>query len=158
MNVKIIGGEYDQQIVETYTLGAVRYFRDDLLECNVRLDLHEWQDISEFICPNCKTQWGDKLEMMTCPCLDQQKTGKIAQYIILCRKDKIVRYDDELFSKVMGFPCDNAIDCNMDEENVEYYIDEYNECYPRIISKKDLIEKCSEIDITLAELKTNSIV
>lgn len=64
-----------------------------------------------------------------------------------------MRYDDELFSKVMGFPCDSIIECNMKEDHIEYYRDEYNESFPYEISKEDLEEKCLLLGLTLKDLE-----
>ena len=49
-----------------------------------------------------------------------------------------MRYNDELFSKVMGFACSSIIECNMKESHIEYWKDSYNESYPYEISKEEL--------------------
>lgn len=64
-----------------------------------------------------------------------------------------MRYDEELFSKVMDRECECPIECNMDEENIEYYLDESNEDYPYKISKIELEKKCILHDITLKDLE-----
>lgn len=56
-------------------------------------------------------------------------------------------YNEELFGKAIGqenVSC--PIECNMDEDNIEYYIGDNT--YPNIISKEELKLKCKENKIS----------
>ncbi len=60
-------------------------------------------------------------------------------------------YNEELFGKAIGqenVSC--PIECNMDEDNIEYYIGDNT--YPNIISKEELKLKCKENKISYVVL------
>lgn len=60
-------------------------------------------------------------------------------------------YNEELFGKAIGqenVSC--PIECNMDEDNIEYYIDD--DSYPTKISKEELKLKCKENKISYVVL------
>lgn len=60
-------------------------------------------------------------------------------------------YNEELFGKAIGqenVSC--PIECNMDEDNIEYYI--YGDSYPTKISKEELKLKCKENKISYVVL------
>jgi hypothetical protein len=66
-------------------------------------------------------------------------------------------YNEELFSKAIGqenISC--PIECNMDEDNIEYYVGDNS--YPNKISKEELKLKCKENNVSYDMLiRTNKI-
>lgn len=55
-------------------------------------------------------------------------------------------YNEELFGKAIGRDVSCPIECNMDEDNIEYYIGDNT--YPNTISKEELKLKCNENKIS----------
>lgn len=62
-----------------------------------------------------------------------------------------MKYDEEKFSEVMGIECYSIYECNMDEENIQYWVDD--DSYERVISKKDLRLKCEKLGLNIDDLK-----
>ena len=65
-------------------------------------------------------------------------------------------YNEELFGKAIGRDVSCPIECNMDEDNIEYYLND--DSYPTKISKDELKLKCRDNSVSYDVLiKTNEI-